>query len=326
MGARRTIEAVLGVRSRATSISRANAFLRFINWRELEQGKQDSAEVIEDDVWHYFCWLQDTMSAPTRAHGLLSAVNYMGHVFGYEEFQPVCESRRLAGLADVLYAAKAPLRQAKVLTVEEVAWLHLRLEDSATHKTDRAIVAYILMALYGRCRHSDLAHVTRVLQDFDNTSGFVEIQTRSHKTAKSAANKAVLLPIVVPAIGITGQLWVQHAIDAFNEVGLQLIGDLEGPLYRPPLKDGLGGNCKRGITSAEITKFLRLCFEKDGEAGSLGRVSSHSLKATTLSWTAKACLDAADQAILGGTVRRSRRRAPYIAGIHQLELYPSCRR
>ena len=299
LGARRTIEAVLGVRSRATSISRANAFLRFVNWRELEHGKQDFAEVLEDDVWHYFCWLQDTMSAPTRAQGLLSAMNYMRHVFGYEVLQPVCESRRLAGLADVLYAAKAPLRQAKVLTVDEVAWLHLRLEDMATHKTDRAIVAYILTALYGRCRHSDLAHVTRVLQDFDNAGGFMEIQTRTHKTAKSAANKAVLLPIVVPAIGITGQLWIQHAIDAFNEVGLQLIGELDGPLFRPPLRDGSEGNCKRGITSAEITRFLRLCFEKDGDVGTLGRVSSHSLKATALSWTAKACLDAADQAILG---------------------------
>ena len=215
---------------------------KIINWRELEQGKQDSAEVIEDDVRHYFCWLQDTISAPTRAHGLLSAVNYMRHVFGYEEFQPICESRRLAGLADVLYAAKAPLKQAKVLTVEEVAWLHLRLEDSATHKTDRAIVAYILIALYGRCRHSDLAHVTRVLQDFDNTSGFVEIQTRSHKTAKSAANKAVLLPIVVPAIGITGQLWVQHAIDAFNEVGLQLGGS-----FVPLSVEGrIGGQLQEG--------------------------------------------------------------------------------
>ena len=33
---------------------------KIINWRELEQGKQDSAEVIQDDVRHYFCWLQDT--------------------------------------------------------------------------------------------------------------------------------------------------------------------------------------------------------------------------------------------------------------------------
>ena len=60
-------------------------------------------------------------------------------------------------------------------------------------EADRTIAAFT--ALMG-----GTGILTGVLQDFESTGSFVEIQSRSHKTAKSAANKAVLLPVLVPAI------------------------------------------------------------------------------------------------------------------------------
>ena len=42
-----------------------------------------------------------------------------------------------------------------------------------------------------------MCQVLKVLEDWDDQGGFVEVQTRTHKTAKSASNKAVLLPIVI---------------------------------------------------------------------------------------------------------------------------------
>eukprot|EP00435_Cladocopium_sp_Y103_P050104 s1350_g15.t1 len=135
---------------------------------------------------------------------------------------------------------------AKVLTVEQVKWLHQTLTADATHPVDRSFVGYILTALYGRCRHSDLAMIDRVDCDFDNQGGFIEIQTRVHKTSRQAAQKTVLLPIVIPAIGVDGEEWITAAQQAFDAVGLSLSGE-----------------------------------------------------ATTLSWTAKACVGPADQAILG---------------------------
>ena len=342
LGARRTIEATLGVRSKATAISRANAFLRFVNWREDELGKLDSSDVVEGDVWNYFCSLQDKHAAPTRAQSLLSAINYMRHVFGYEVYKPICESRRLSGLADVLYSLKAPLKQARVLTVDQVAWLHGRLSSPNVHHTDKAIVAYLLTALYGRCRHSDLCQVERVTADFDESGGFLEIQTRTHKTAKSAANKTVLLPIVVPAIGVTGQSWLPLACEAFAAVGLEFCGELNGPLYRPPSAAGDGQPCSRGITSTEVTRFLRACFENEKVDETKGRVSSHSLKATTLSWAGKACLGPADQAILGrhssaytetsavysrdNSIRAVAKLQDVTHAIHSKEFLPDCER
>ena len=134
--ARRTIAATLGVKSKTTAISRANAFLRFVNWRETALDKPDHAPICESDVWAYLCFLQDSGAAPTRPQGLLSALNYMRFVFGYECFQGICCSKRLTGLADVMFAGKRALKQSKLLTVEQVLWIHGQLESDQTHPND----------------------------------------------------------------------------------------------------------------------------------------------------------------------------------------------
>ena len=216
-----------------------------------------------------------------------------------ESLKEVCESRRLKGMADMLFSTKQPLRQSKVLTVDQILWMHCMLDSADTDAVDKSIFAYLLTALYGRCRHSDLANIESIHEDWDCNGGFLEIRTRTHKTGKSAASKTVLLPIVIPAVGVHGKPWIGKAKEAFSAVGLTYSGTIGGPLYRPPSKQLESGVCVRGITSAEVTKFLRLCFEEERPSVDACRVSSHSLKATTLTWAGKACLGPADQAILG---------------------------
>ena len=69
-------------------------------------------------------------------------------------------------------------------------------------------------------------------------------------------------------------------------------------LFRPPMAVG-GGLCKRGLTSSEVTKFMRLLFETNEVNTDGPRVSSHSLKATALSWASKFGLPIPDKAFLG---------------------------
>ena len=72
---------------------------------------------------------------------------------------------------------------------------------------------------------------------------------------------------------------------ALAGIGLCFNGVIDGPVMRPPGKLGL---CERGIVSAEVTKFLRICFEKGQQvSANEARISSHSLKATTLYWCGK---------------------------------------
>ena len=199
-----------------------------------------------------------------------------------------------------MYVDKRSLTQARVLTVDEVLWLHSQLKKDHVNAIDKALVAYILIALYGRCRHSDLQQVSDVIHDHDQDGGFIEIQTRVHKCARTVVLKTTLLPIVIPATGIDGTNWIPSAMEAFRSIGFEVEGQINGPLFRPPSSQPEIGLCERGLTSSEVTKFLRLCFGySSDESANNGKVSSHSLKATTLAWASKFGLGPADRAVLG---------------------------
>ncbi len=177
--------------------------------------------------------------------------------------------------------------------------LHRFLEDEDDGDLwDKAFVAYFATATYARCRHADLQRIKCSLHDWDEKSGFVEMRTLSHKTGRTARLKTTLLPIVAPAIGIDGKPWPGLVERAPEGIGLSFRGGIEGPLFRPP--GGAFGLCKRGVSSSECSKFLQMFFsiewpvDKDEPC-----ISSHSLKATCLSWASKYGMSQEDRAILG---------------------------
>ena len=112
----------------------------------------------------------------------MSACAYAHFIFGFDGLEAVCGSRRLKGLAEIMHASKEPLKQSLVLSVHQVRWLHEQLESKSVNPVVRGLIAYVIIALYGRCRHSDLQFVEEVILDSDSTGGFVEITTRVHKT------------------------------------------------------------------------------------------------------------------------------------------------
>ena len=162
--------------------------------------------------------------------------------------------------------------------------LHELLDATDCNVVDRAVAAYLLVALYGRCRHSDLQNIEDVFIDLGPEGEYLEITTWTHKTSRTASQKSRLLPVVLPAIGVQGREWITAAKMAFKDYGLSLEGHIGGPLFRPPGADG-NSHCKRGLTSQEVSRFLRVMLGEnmthDKESGP--KVSSHSLKATVLS-------------------------------------------
>ena len=298
-GAFETIEAVIGIRSRTTAITRANSLLKFLRWRA-EGSDNDGKPFSEQEAWQYLRELRESGAAPTKGSSFLSACAYALHVFGFNDLEGICNSKRLKGLSDLMYAVKAPLRQALVLSVRQVLMIHELLESAECNVVDRAVAAYLLVALYGRCRHSDLQNIEDAFVDLGPEGGYLELTTRTHKTSRTAAQKSRLLPIVLPAIGVQGREWITMAKLAFENYGLSLDGRIGGPLFRPP---GANGNsyCKRGLTSQEVSRFLRVMLGEQVAQNREGgpRLSSHSLKATVLSWASKAGMEAQDKSILG---------------------------
>ena len=187
------------------------------------------------------------------------------------------------------------------LTVEQVLRLHDLLRSSELHPYDRASVARILIALYGRRRHSDLQFVKRIEVDCSDSAGYVTIWTGHHKVGKAAKQKSLLLPILVPAESVDGLPWLLPALKAIESAGMDLSGDMEGPLLRAAASSTSAALRSRGVTSAELSLMLRafLGLPAKREGGGARLPSSHSLKTTGLSWAAKYGLTPEVRATLG---------------------------
>ena len=290
--ARKTVAAVIGIRSPTTAIGRANSLLRYLRWAVSMFGDIYIA-FREGSVWSYF----NNLSTEGAA-SILSALRYAKYIMGYGNLDEILNSNRLKGSADLMFVTKEHLKQSRVLTVHQVVQLHQILTNGTTADYDKAAASYLLLALYGRCRHSDLQNVIEVIHDYSDDGGYLEFRTSSHKTARNALKRTVLLPIVLPVLGVDGVCFVGVIEDAFNKVGLSLRGKINGPVFRPPSRDG--PPCKRGLTSTECSRFLQLFLnEPSSSLNGEPVMTSHGLKATGLSWCSKFGVLPADKSILG---------------------------
>ena len=160
---------------------------------------EDENPFSEHVAWKYLSFLKDSGAPPTKGASAMSSFRFAFHVLGFESLKGAMESRRLVGISDIMLADKRCVKQALVLTVSQVMALHKALKSQDVHFMDKAVTAYLLFALYGRCRHSDLQSIFSVECDFNSEGGFVLIQTCCHKTGRLASLKSKLLPIMIPA-------------------------------------------------------------------------------------------------------------------------------
>lgn len=298
MEALEILEAVIGVRSYHTAICRANAVLRFLRVT-LEANPKVQMPFTEDLMWRYFHHLKVSGGA-TSAAAMLSAVRYAKFIMGFECMDRILNSKRLKGYSDIMFASKRKLQQALTLTVQQVKSLHRVLENPDADNFDRAAAGFMLTAIYGRCRVSDLSFLDSIRHDHNHSDGFVELFATVHKTGRSATKKATLLPILCPAFGVTGTNWAALAIPVFKQVGLTFDGFVNGPLLCPPSHEG-PFLCRRFVTSEEVGKLLRglIGLGIDVPDFNVPHVSSHSLKSTGLSWAARYGMTWPDRAVLG---------------------------
>ena len=160
----------------------------------------------------------------------VSAMRFAHFVLGFETLAPAVSSRRLIGICDIMLSGKRMLRQAAMLSVNQVLGLHKSLANQSLHIMDRAIVSYLLFSLYGRCRCSDLLSIHAMQSDFDENGGYVLIETCNHKSGRLATLKTRLLPILIPVRGVDGAVWAGVALDVLKSAGVCLENPIDGPL------------------------------------------------------------------------------------------------
>ena len=248
----------------------------------------------EQDVWRYVSSLTGVTGSASRSQSLLQALRFAHYVFGFDNTLTCANSRRICGQAQIQLLLKDPVRQARPLTVQEVKVLH-SIADGVTHSSvDRCIASNLLLLLYGRCRVSDVNFVHEILHDLTGGTGFLEISTRFHKSARTAQQKAQLLHIVMSSTGISDLPWVHAWINNRKACGLQTSGLVDGALVPAPFVGDTMHWMKRPLSPGEVTAILKGFLQCDDTS-----LSSHSLKATTLSWAAKAEIPRDQRRILG---------------------------
>ena len=286
------LQACVGVKSPLTIEKRANSLLQYLRWAAKEGV---CANLFTEEIfWSYVQSLKRTLAPASRGPAVASALRFAAHVLGVACPRTVL-SRRCLGLLEQMEAAKGPVKQASPLSVEDLLVLHGMLKAEERAAWDRAAAAYLLVCAYGRARAGDFSRVDSIMIDLEGDEGFVEVLLKTHKGAKKSKLKNQLVPVLIPATGVDGSPWVSLAMSAFEAVGLSLKGHIGGALFRPPTShEGAPG--RREVRSAEVSELLRSFL---GESGPQRCISSHSLKATCLSWASKYGVTPECQNVLG---------------------------
>ncbi|CAK9113933.1 Protein-lysine methyltransferase METTL21B [Durusdinium trenchii] len=288
-----TLRAVIGVKSPHTIIKRVNSVLSFYRWCAT-QLDEACFPIDERMVWKYIQFLRMSGAAPTRAQSFVQALRFSYYTFGLDGCLEATQSRRILGGAELQWSLKKPAEQARPLKVYEVLALHHISRDETRALADRVMASNIVMMVYGRCRNSDVQHVYEVLHDHANENGFFEFTTQHHKGSKSAQKKARLMPVLIDTMGIVDGGWIQTWISVRKEAGLATSGLVDGALVPAPFFGKELCWSRRPMRTEETTAVLRNLLHCNDEL-----LTSHSLKATALSWASKAGVPREVRQVLG---------------------------
>ena len=298
-GQEQVLLSIIGTRSPGTVVKGTNALFHYYRWRSVSFS-DECFPLEEPKVWSYMRHLQTSNAAPTKAQSFLQALRFAKFVLQLEGVDDCVVSRRLQGISELQLAGKRPTRQARPLTVLEVKKLHGIMSDEKKDLQQRVLASHLLLMLYSRSRTPDLAHVHEILHDSrpdvegHSHPGYMQINTKFHKSARNVETKNLLLPILVSAAGVVDDDWMVAWMKLRKRAGLKVAGEFQMAVQPAPDVKFSGGWLSRPLSCSETTVVLRSLVESED-----ANLTSHALKVTGLSWAAKAELSREHRRLLG---------------------------
>jgi len=289
---------VFSRKSTATLIKRSGDLIRYSNWC-LARGINTPWRLKEDIIYNYMQHLKSN-SSPSAATSFLSALRFAQHTVGLSSVSTVLTSR-VCGAANELLKRRKTVKQAKPLTATQV----YKLEKVAlSHPDDKIqyIAGYLCFCLFACARFKDAMYAESWLLDMPTDSfGYIEARTKRHKTA-NISKLALMLPLVAFSCGLQDKSWGDKWFQLRDELEKQLDDGFSVPYVLPAV---LRNNtwASRPMTTSEGSIFLREILRNEGEK--VEGLSTHSLKATILSWASKAQMNIEDRRLLGHHVDRN---------------------
>ena len=212
-----------------------------------------------------------------------------------DEITPVLQSKRCFGTA--VRNEQEVLKQASPLLVCELIIFHGLTHDKSS-LWDAVFAGAVLFVVYARARWSDAQHVEKIIADMDfeeDTIAFIEGRTSVHKSLNATAFKHRMLPLVAITDGVRVDRWAEDWLDCRRVLGIR--DPPEHPLM--PAPDETGAPTVRPLDSSEAGERLRAILVKADHAVEGRKLTSHSLKATCLSFAAKRGFSQPDRLTLG---------------------------
>ena len=294
------LKVIFGNKSSSTILRRGSSILAFCKWYRSKFFHLSPFPATRDSVEEYVMDLRRNARPSSAMHGFVEALNFCQHFLGMnigggeELITP-----KILRLIEASDACRPEKKQARVLTVTEVAYLETSLTNEHLSLVDRFACGCMLFCLYTRSRWSDLKKVygfqCDVMEDSGRISGYIECRTRSHKTARLVARSGLAMPLVAPVWGVTSPPWGLSFMKLCESAGRPLESiDME-PLLTAPSPEGTWTS--RSVTTTETGKWLRNILR--GLDENLEYTSIHAMKATPLSWCTKWGLDPYVRELLG---------------------------
>lgn len=285
---------------------RACSWSLFFRW--LADARVDRSLPVEEPTLYAYVKALAADGAPaTRAQGFLEALFFAEGAVGLPVMSSVRSSARVKGACMKSYERKRLTRKARALMAEEVVALERFVCEC---KDDEEVVAAECFVIFTRSRCADASGVRAEPQldvglASDGAYGYIEVTAPKVKTTKGIKRRRLGIPIVGPAAG----LWRSPA-DGWASRWLQARGRCfyraaAGQCLMPAV--AAGGSqplYSTPMSAPQLTVTLRNTLRRLGFAQErVAEVSSHSLKATTLSWCAKANVAKHSRRLLGGHIK-----------------------
>ena len=203
----------------------------------------------EQALYDYVSHLRSSGASPTSGDSFVKVYKFMTRLTGATP-NP-CVSARVEGVAKSTAARKRPLWQAPELPAVGVSAVENFVLDS--QELFKVVVGgFILFCIFASSRWSDAARATGLVLDASSSGlSLIETSTRHYKT-KARDRKDAVLPLIALGNGLEQPARGLRWIKIRNQLGLD------------------SASCLTPAVNLEL-------------------YSSHSLKATALSWTAKSC-------------------------------------
>ena len=284
---------IIGSRSPLTLLKRVNSITRYMTFLRT---RGITAPGVESDFYAFLNEQRDAGAPLSRMAAVVESIRFMEHVMGLTGVIDLL-SKRCLGAAKLPTAG--PQQQASPLKVEELATLHDILLDETEDVWNRNMAGAFLCCVYTRSRWSDMQHTNVLIADPDtHMPEFLELTITDFKTKAANAWRGGLMAAVAPAMGVSFENWGA----VWLAVRAQLAAPLSAGFPIMPAPDMSGDPTKRPISTKEVSGWVKLLLNKRGLEVGERRVTSHSGKATMLSYLAKYGADLAVREIFGGHV------------------------